>query len=191
MRSFHRKFWLTSNNFLVRLYTSRLVTVAAIRGACPAGGCCLALCCDYRLMTETGSIGLNEVALGISVPKYWGMLMQNTVGAGPAEKLLQFAVMVAPDEAKELGLIDEIVHRHKLQAAAEAAITQLLKVPDAGRAETKRLLRGDFASAWRKYLDSEAEYAWNMLSSKEIVAYLRNVLDRLAGKKSQTRQSKM
>lgn len=26
-------------------------------GACPAGGCCLAMCCDYRLMTEAGNIG--------------------------------------------------------------------------------------------------------------------------------------
>jgi len=41
--------------------------VAAIRGACPAGGCCLSLCCDFRIMTDFGHIGLNEVALGISV----------------------------------------------------------------------------------------------------------------------------
>jgi 3,2-trans-enoyl-CoA isomerase len=127
-----------SNTFLARLYTSRLVTLAAIRGACPAGGCCLALCCDYRIMTETGAIGLNEVALGISVPKYWGLLMQRIVGAGPAEKLLQFAVMATPDEAKELGLVDDVVPRHKLQTAAEAAMTELLKAPDAGRAVSER-----------------------------------------------------
>ena len=41
--------------------------MAAIRGACPAGGCCLSLCCDFRIMTDFGHIGLNEVALGISV----------------------------------------------------------------------------------------------------------------------------
>lgn len=130
----YRKFWLVSNTFLARLYTSRLVTIAAIRGACPAGGCCLALCCDYRIITETGSIGLNEVALGISVPKYWGLLMQRIIGSGAAEKLLQFAVMVTPDEAKELGLVDDVVPKLKLQAAAEAAMVELLKAPDAGRA---------------------------------------------------------
>lgn len=129
-----RNFWLVSNIFLIRLFTSRLVTVAAIRGACPAGGCGLSLCCDYRIMTDTGSIGLNEVALGISVPKYWGILMQRAVGQGPAEKLLQFAVMSSPEEAKELGLVDDVVPRHKLQAAAEAAVMELLKAPDAGRA---------------------------------------------------------
>jgi len=132
-----RKFWVVSNTFLARLYTSRLVTIAAIRGACPAGGCCLSLCCDYRIMTETGSIGLNEVALGISVPKFWGALMQRVVGVGPAEKLLQFAVMANPDEAKELGLVDEIVPKMKLQAAAEAAMAEFLKTPDNGRAVSR------------------------------------------------------
>ena len=45
-------FWVTSNVFLARLYRSPLVTLAAIKGACPAGGCCLSLCCDMRVMTE-------------------------------------------------------------------------------------------------------------------------------------------
>ncbi len=45
-------FWVTSNVFLARLYRSPLVTLAAIKGACPAGGCCLSLCCDMRIMTE-------------------------------------------------------------------------------------------------------------------------------------------
>ena len=49
------------------LFHSPCVQVAAIRGACPAGGCCMSLCCDFRIMTDFGHIGLNEVALGIAV----------------------------------------------------------------------------------------------------------------------------
>jgi hypothetical protein len=44
-------------------------------GACPAGGCCLALACDIRLASDSCSIGLNEVALGIPVPAFWAQLM--------------------------------------------------------------------------------------------------------------------
>jgi enoyl-CoA hydratase/carnithine racemase len=85
-------------------------------------------------MTDTGSIGLNEVALGISVPKFWGLLMQQAVGVGPADKLLQFAVMVSPAEAKEMGMVDVVVPQYKLLAAAEGTMSELLKAPDAGRA---------------------------------------------------------
>lgn len=52
----YREFWVTSNVFLARLYRSPLVTMAAIKGACPAGGCCLSLCCDVRIMTEQACI---------------------------------------------------------------------------------------------------------------------------------------
>lgn len=34
----YKLFWKTSNRFLARLLISPLVTVAAIRGQCPAGG---------------------------------------------------------------------------------------------------------------------------------------------------------
>eukprot|EP00210_Caulerpa_lentillifera_P009672 g9228.t1 len=66
----YKVLWKTSNVFLAKLLYSPLITVAAIRGECPAGGCALSLCCDYRLMTDFGRIGLNEVGLGIPVPHY-------------------------------------------------------------------------------------------------------------------------
>jgi len=51
----------------LQVYSSRLATVSAIKGACPAGGCCLSLCCDLRVMTDFGHIGLNEVQTGFSM----------------------------------------------------------------------------------------------------------------------------
>ena len=42
-RARHADFWVTQTTFLARLRRSPLITVAAIRGACPAGGCCMAL----------------------------------------------------------------------------------------------------------------------------------------------------
>ncbi|KAI3425765.1 hypothetical protein D9Q98_007740 [Chlorella vulgaris] len=179
----YREFWLVSNRFLARLYTSPLVTVAAIRGACPAGGCCLSMCCDYRVMTESGSIGLNEVALGISVPKMWAGLMMRLIGTGPAEKLLQFAVMLQPGEAKELGLIDDVASKEGLMAAAEQAMRQMLKSPDFSRADTKSKLRGDFAAEWARYAETEVDGAWELLSSGPVKAQLAGVLERLSGGK--------
>jgi len=98
----YRDFWVESNQFLARLYRSPLVTIAAIRGACPAGGCCLSLCCDLRIMADgPGHIGLNEVAIGISVPLYWARLMARVVGQASAERLCQFATLAGPQDAKQ------------------------------------------------------------------------------------------
>lgn len=57
----YREFWLAQSSFLEALFRSRLATAAAIRGACPAGGTCVALCCDARFGTPNASLGLNEV----------------------------------------------------------------------------------------------------------------------------------
>ncbi len=181
----YRAFWLASNRFLVRLYVSRLATVAAIRGACPAGGCCLALCCDARVMAAgRGHIGLNETALGIAVPLFWARLFQTAAGVGAGERLLQTAALLPPEAARAAGLVHAVVPAAELDAAAAAAARELLKVPDAGRAETKRLLRSEFAAAWEAYLEGEAARAWAQLAEPRTVAALRGVMERLAGRKA-------
>lgn len=67
----YHEFWTAQNAFLSDVYKSPLVTVAAIRGHCPAGGCILSMCCDYRVITERGSIGLNEVSRGQGSIALW------------------------------------------------------------------------------------------------------------------------
>lgn len=129
----YRSFWKLSNSFLGSLYVSRLVTVAGIRGACPAGGCCLALCCDYRIMTDRGYIGLNEVALGISVPKFWGRLMEKTIGCGQAQKILQFATLVDAEDAYSLGLVDSLCSKTDLQLKVVKKLEELVVLPEKGR----------------------------------------------------------
>lgn len=180
----YREFWVTQNTFFAKLYRSRLVTVAAVRGACPAGGCALALCCDYRVMTDFGNIGLNEVALGIPVPAYWAQLMQRTVGQRTAEKLLPYGVLATAEEALKYGMVDQLVPSAQLEATAEAVITQMLKLPDGARHATKLHLRETWSHDWQAFAPKEAEEAWGMISHPKTVASLEAVLQRLSkGKK--------
>lgn len=43
---------------LTSIYSSRLATVAAINGACPAGGCALAMCCATGLWNQLFGLGM-------------------------------------------------------------------------------------------------------------------------------------
>lgn len=104
-----------------KLHKSPLVTVAAVRGHCPAGGCILALTCDSRVVTEDTKMGLNEVALGIPVPLFWVKVMAQQIGAGRADALLQTATFVGAAEAKALGMVDAVVSTADLMATATKA----------------------------------------------------------------------
>ncbi|KAI8919823.1 ClpP/crotonase [Powellomyces hirtus] len=185
----HREFWSVSNTFLARLLNSPLVTVAAIKGACPAGGACMAMACDFRIATKNSYIGLNEVALGIPVPPKWIKLMVSVVGQGRADKLLQSATLVPAPEALTFGLVDRVVDSEdELIPAAVETVTTALKLPDIGRVATKGCLRGKLSREWKdpEWLEEEHRSAWEMLESPEIVAFMENTLKRLSKPKGKT-----
>ena len=174
-------FWVLQNTVLSRLYASPLATIAAVRGACPAGGCALALCCDARVQADTPAacMGLNEVALGIPVPEFWQALLGRVIGRGPAERLCLFARLVAPAEGMRLGLVDAVVPVADLDVAASKVAAAALAMPDGARVETKRRERAAFAADWVAFAPKEAVGAWDMLASPATVAALGRVLERL------------
>uniref|UniRef100_A0A6B2LPV6 Uncharacterized protein n=1 Tax=Arcella intermedia TaxID=1963864 RepID=A0A6B2LPV6_9EUKA len=141
------------------------------------------MCCDYRIMTQEGSIGLNEVALGLPVPKLWIDLMTKTVGQGQSEKLLKFAKMLTPTEAKQVGLIDEVVATAEdLLPASEKVLSQLISFPAAGRMVVKSHFRSEFTEEWKAYVPEETQINWATLSSPNTVKSLASVLERLSSK---------
>merc|ERR1719160_68382 len=177
-----KKFWATLTKTLIKVYSTSMVTIAAIPGACPAGGCCLALCCDFRIITTDGSMGLNEVALGISVPMYWIELMVNTIGQRQAELALQTGVMIPSERLLQLSMVDVVV-----KDASEVLPRTLqeagrwLKNPDPGRVDTKGVLRGPLAKRWADGAVFEGSQVWASISNPKTVATLKAVQERLAG----------
>ena len=47
-----KQFWTSLQELWMQLYGTSLAVGAAINGHSPAGGCLLAMACDYRVMTE-------------------------------------------------------------------------------------------------------------------------------------------
>ena len=176
-------FWRMQTTFLTRLLVSPLVTIAGIRGACPAGGAMLSLCCDYRVQTlhKTSTFGLNEVMLGIPVPKFWAMrFCEVTSSKALGEKLLLRGALVKPREALRYGLIDEVCEEGMLEKRVMEIAEKMKQLPRDGYAKTKVNLRGEFAEKWYRYgCDEEARDGFRMLCEPAIVKQLKRVLDGL------------
>lgn len=180
----HREFWLAQTNFLARLYRSPLVTVAAIRGACPAGGCVLAMCCDYRIITKGGAMGLNEVAIGLTPPLYWGKVMTKILGDAKADRALTFATMYSAEEALKSGLVDEMVDVANLITNAENFMETAMKLPDGGRQLVKEQQRGALADAWAAQGEQETKNGWGFLNTPFTMKMIGATLARLSGPKA-------
>ena len=181
----YTEFWTVSNLFLSRLYRSPLATVAAVKGSCPAGGCIMSLCCDAVVMVDgNGTIGLNEVALGIAVPKYWAHVFIRKVGHARGEPLLKNADLLRPREALAAGLVDHVVDSvdELLPTAEKMVVRMAMAHPQEGRAMTKQTIRGELSEEWAAYAEEEARSVWGFLSDARTVAALDAVLRRLQKK---------
>ncbi len=121
---------------------------AAINGHAPAGGCVLALCCDYRVMADGPfRIGLNETQVGLAAPEGIQRLMRRVVGPHRAERLLVAGEMVESAQALALGLVDELTGIDEVPARAVAWLEQLLRLPRKPVLATRAIARADVVEA--------------------------------------------
>jgi len=105
------EFWSTLQELWLRLYGCKIPCGAAINGHSPAGGALLATCCDYRVMvaSEKATIGLNEAKFGLVAPFWFMDSFRNVTGQRVAEFALLNGKLYSVADAKDIGLIDEIV----------------------------------------------------------------------------------
>ena len=118
-----KQFWIDFLALPGALSSFKKPLVAAISGHSPAGGCVLALCCDYRVMAEGQYIiGLNEIPVGIIVPDSIFNLYAFWLGQHKAYQYLMEGKLLNVTDALDAGLIDEITTQEELMSAAEMKI---------------------------------------------------------------------
>lgn len=137
---------------------SPVPVVAAIAGHNPAGGCVLALCCDYRVMARGPfRIGLNETQVGLAVPEAIQYLMRRVVGAQRAERLIVAGAMIESELAYKIGLIDELADQANVVEAANTWLTGTLALPSTPMLATRKIARADVVHALHSFADADLE----------------------------------
>ena len=122
--------------------------VAALAGHAPAGGCVLALCCDYRVMASGPfRIGLNETQVGLVAPEGIQRLLRRVVGTYRAERMLVSGDMLDSEQALNAGLVDELVEIDNVARRAHVWLEQLLSLPRQAMLQTRAIARADMVEA--------------------------------------------
>ena len=90
--------------------------IAMINGFCLGGGCELAMSCDLRIASDRARFGQPEINLGL-IPGGGGtQRLPRLVGTGQAMRLILTGDMIPAAEAKEIGLVDQVVPHEELRA---------------------------------------------------------------------------
>ena len=154
--------------------------VAAIGGHSPAGGCVLALCCDYRVMARGPfRIGLNEVQVGLVAPDAIQHLMRRVVGTYRAERLLVAGELVESEQALAYGLVDELTDAEHVGQRALVWLEELLKLPAQAMLATRSLARADLVSALSSFHDDDLDGFLDEWNSPQTQAALQALVARL------------
>ena len=93
--------------------------IAAINGFALGGGCEMALACDIRVAVEGAKVGLPEVSRGMIPGSGGTQRLSRVVGLGKALELILTGSVIDAEEACRIGLVNKVVPRDGLMAAAE------------------------------------------------------------------------
>ena len=119
---------------------------SALTGHSPAGGTVIVVFTDYRVMCEGKFVmGLNEVQVGLSVPAPIFNALARWVGRKQAERLAVSGRLISPEQALEVGLVDQL--EEDAESTVQAAIdwcTRLVKSPSPRAVlATRKIARAD------------------------------------------------
>jgi enoyl-CoA hydratase len=110
--TFKYYFCLHANEMLLRLEHTPKLVIAAINGHCVGGGLEIAMACDLRIARQdAGKIGLPEVNLGVLPGTGGTQRLSRLVGKSKAIELMVTGNTFSFDEAKEMGIINDIFER--------------------------------------------------------------------------------
>ncbi len=145
---FKYNFCLHANETLLRLEQTPKLVVAALNGHTVGGGLEVALACDLRLARRgAGKLGLPEVKLGVLPGTGGTVRLTRTVGRARALELMVTGRLVDMDEARDLGLVHEVLDapdRDGFLAAVRAWCRKLVPPEGASKAvgAIKRAVHG-------------------------------------------------
>jgi len=114
-------------------------TIAAVNGAAMGGGCGIATLCDFTVASDDAKFGYTEVKIGF-LPAIVSTFLIPQVGEKRARDLLMTGRIFSAEEARQLGIVTNVVSGEQLiEWARELAGTLRQASPVSLRA-TKRLL---------------------------------------------------
>jgi Delta3-Delta2-enoyl-CoA isomerase len=178
--------WHEFYALLRTLAASPIPIAAAITGHAPAGGTVLPMFCDARFMVEGDfKIGLNEVQVGLVLPPVILHALRRLVGPRQAERLAVGGLLISPQEALAIGLVDQLAPADHVIDRALRWCQTLLALPAEAMTATRREARADlvgfFGPDTETELHSVAESWWSPETQNALRALTAKLGKKVAG----------
>ncbi len=114
------------------------ITIAAINGVTIQTGLSLALCCDFRIASTEARLGSGTLRFALLPDEGGQFLLLQHMGLAKTLEFLMRNKIVMADEAKELGLVNEVVEPDDLMDATMTLAREFANGPQVAMRLLKR-----------------------------------------------------
>ncbi len=129
------------NGAYTRLYAMAKPVIAASGGAAIAGGLFFVLAADYCVASPKGKYGLTEARVGVNFPVAPLEIARAALSPAAFRQIMLSGNLFSADQAKELGIIDEIVDPDGVIERAIAVARDYAAIPSKTYASIKAQMR--------------------------------------------------
>src|SRR4051794_8494593 len=168
------------HKMLLEMSRSGAVFIAALNGSAMGGGCELSLSCDVRLMAEGDfRMGQPEILFGFPPGGGGTQRLARLLGTAKALRLVLEGWPLSPEQALELGIVDELVGAEELLERAVALGERLAGRPKGGVGACKRAVYEGGSMPLADGMRLERAEFLSTLGSPEAVAAMQAYVDAL------------
>jgi methylglutaconyl-CoA hydratase len=139
---------------LRRIWSFPRPMIAAVNGAAYAGGCGIATLCDFTIATTEAKFGYTEVKIGF-LPAIVSVFLTRQIGEKRSRDLLLTGRIISAVEAKEFGMVSEVVSPERLLDRVQELVAELIAASPSSVTRAKHLLTSSAAAG----LDHDLERA--------------------------------
>ena len=151
---FFKSFW----GLMAKISRSPIPIAAAITGHSPEGWAVLANFCDYRIAARGGfKIGMNEVFVGLEVPRVIYKGFARHVGEKHATNLMIHGKLMDFDFAHDIGFIDELVEPKEVKTRALDWMKNLTQLPSSAMNSTRLNAKSEINDLFEEQLSLMSE----------------------------------
>lgn len=153
-------------------------TLAVMPGVAAGAGFSLALACDLRIGSENTRFLTSFSRLGLSGDLGGSYFLTKLVGAAKAREIYFFSNSLGAEEARSLGLLNQVYPAAGLGAAAQAYANQLASLPTIAIGYIKKNLNAALSVPLTQLLDLETEHMVRTMMTSDHREGLRAFLDK-------------
>lgn len=151
--------------------------IAAINGQAHGGGFELTLACDFRILSNPGSVGLPEANIGILPGAGGTVRLPRLIGAARAKELIMQGLVADAETAERYGMVMKTVPADELMDEAMRVANRLASLPPMSVARIKKVINRSAEMPLEKALRLEEDAFWELMRSDDAIRLMREYAD--------------